>query len=135
MTGYERHINLLNKKDSKEITQEELNKECAYWFMDMFDEIRHRPLPSTPMDLAEYEVMTLKERSKVPIEFFQKPSIKMYFDQKSIIESQNLSNKYWLREFKKSIPAEDVVSHEKYQDKINDFENPMTLSQSYGWNK
>lgn len=116
---------LLLQHSSGKISLADLEKECAYWFMDCLSEVRVKAYPTPPAEYAEYEQMTLKEKSKIPPDFWHQGNIKNYVDQRSRIHAENYSNLQNLKDHKKNIPAEDSVANQKFQEHINDFEERL----------
>jgi hypothetical protein len=119
--------NILNKLQGRQITITEALQECAYWAIkDGFDELRVRPLPTRPHSQAfnEYELLPPKQRLKVDAQFFYKnPEINDYYTQVNMVRNKNKAVYSWLQDLKKYIPAEDIVSHEKIDMRLQDFKN------------
>ena len=122
LTGHERHAQLLRDLHSGKMKLDEVLKECAYWFCDLFDQMRIQPYPTPPAEYAEYEQMSLSEKSKVPKEFWWQPHIKQYTEVKQKIRESNLSLIENLKEHRKHIPQEDFVTQEKFREKLHDCE-------------
>ena len=114
---------LLAKYDSKQITLEELQKECAYWYLDCFNEIVVRPYPTPPHRYSEYASMDYAEKKEVPNAFWFLPEIKNYLDAKFLVKNENKSQISRMKEFINYIPESDFVARSKYQQKINEFES------------
>ena len=123
----EKHKQMVTDFQTNKITMEELEKECAYWFLDCFLEIRVRPMPSMPPDLAEYYAMPQREKNKTSAEFWKLNHIKNYMDQASAVSSENKARLIQLTEFKELIPQEDAVNRDRYQDKINEFKSILNV--------
>ena len=114
---------LLADYASKTITLDELNKECAYWYLDCFDEIHPKPYPSAPRDYQDYKSMSYEKRQKMSNEFWQSPTIKTYIEIKEQIKNENEAHVHNLKERIKNIPLEDFVSRSKFSQKIQEFES------------
>lgn len=113
---------LLGQHRSGEISLEELEKECAYWFMETFDTMHKRVLPTPPADYAEYQMLSYDRRQKIGIDFWHQRNIKEYLEIKEQIKNENQSRLIQLKEYKKHIPQEDFISIGKFNSKIEEFE-------------
>lgn len=113
---------LIDDRASGKITSEELNTECAYWYMDCFDEIHVKPLPTIPNRLREYYNSDEAMKQKTPKEFWQLDEIKNYFNQREKIVNENKDTLIKLKECMKDIPESDSVAKSKYRQKIMEFE-------------
>ena len=114
---------LLGKFHSKQITLDELNKECAYWYLDCFEEISIKAYPTQPNRYRDYVSMDYDEKKEVPRTFWLLNDIKDYLDQKFLIKNENKASHERLKEFINYIPESDFVARSKYQQKINEFES------------
>src|SRR3990167_9353504 len=112
---------LLTKFMNKEITQEQLDFECAMWYLDCFSEIRHKPEPTMPKRFADYDCMQQHEKRDVPKEFWHIPEVKSYLDQKELVKNENTAKLHWLKYFSKFIPENDFTNRDLYRQKIADF--------------
>ena len=114
---------LLADFHSKKITMEELNKECAYWYMDCFDEVRIKPYPTPPRRYVEYASMDYAEKKEVPNAFWLLPEIKNYLDAKFLVKNENKGELSRMKEFINYIPESDFVARQKFREKILEFES------------
>lgn len=112
---------LLIKLATNQITMNDLDREVAYWYSDCFSEIHVLQDPTPPPRFAEYEVMTTSEKKDISTAFWQKEDVKAFLDQRDSVRNRNRTELIRLREFKACIPQEDTVTHQKFQEKINDF--------------
>ena len=103
----------------------EFLSECAYWALrDGFDEIRSYQYPSEPRTTAyvEYAQFPREKRLRLDAKFFtDNPEINGYGTQRLFIYHKNKSLLEWLQDLKKYIPAEDVVSQQKIDNRISQF--------------
>lgn len=118
----EKSRKLLDDYEHGRITLADLNKECAYWYADCFEEVLPRPLPTMPQRFAEYQNSTVEEKKEYNNNFWQLPEIKSYLDQRESVKQENSDSLHKLREFLNYIPEEDFLTRRKYLDKISDFE-------------
>lgn len=116
-------VQLLADHATGKISTEELDKECAYWYMDCFLEVNPKPFPTPPPRFSEYQNSSYEEKKEYNNNFWLLPEIKSYVDQKESIKQENEDNVYKLKSFLKYIPEEDFVSRNKYEQKIRDFEH------------
>lgn len=100
----------------------DLNKECAYWYLDTFNTFEPRPDPTPPNEYLDYRNMPFEKKSKVSPDFFKIESIKNYLEFRDKVKAENFAHTMRLKEFVEHIPKEDVVSRSKYQQKLYDFE-------------
>lgn len=114
--------NLLDKLSRKEITMGELEKECAYWFMYCFDEVKPKPYPTMPKEYHEYLSLPFERKQKMSQEFWQQTIIKNYLDVKEKIKNENDANLFHLKNYLKHIPEGDFLAKSKFKEKIKDFE-------------
>ena len=114
---------LLADYASKKITMEQLDTECAYWYLDCLDELRVKPLPTAPKRYQDYLDCNWEEKKSYNQNFWQITEIKDYLDQKELIEQENKDNLFNLKKWLAIIPTSDSVARAKYQEKINDFES------------
>lgn len=113
---------LQDRRDGK-ITMEELQKECAYWFLDCFDTIHTEPEPPAPADYLDFMRLPFERRNKMAESFYQDPKIKLYLENKEKIKNRNSANILRLKEFKEAIPQEDFVAHQKFKEKLSELQN------------
>ena len=111
---------LLEQHAKGQITLEELNKECAYWYLDCFSELHKKPLPSIPQKYQEYLNSTYSGNKEYHNNFWLMEDVKGYLDQKELIENENKSVLIHLRNYIKQIPREDFLSISKFNEKINE---------------
>lgn len=116
-----KHLQMIADFQSGKLSMRELEIECIAWLLDCFSEIHVRAMPTMPPELADYQAMTYKERSKIGHEFWKQPNIKDYLDTKHLIKNENETRLKQLQEFYAIIPEEDTPTKEKYQQKINEF--------------
>lgn len=119
---WEKKNQLLDDYNSKKITLEELQKECAYWYLDCFDEISPRAFPSMPEEYRDFMAMPFEKRNKISNEFHNQPKVKDYLEQKQQVKNENKSKVYWLKEHLSHIPESDFVARSRFNEKLNDFE-------------
>ena len=117
----EKHKQMVEDFQSRKITMEELELETIHWFLDCFPEMHVRPMPTMPPELADYQAMNYKERSKIGQDFWKQTNIKDYLDTKHAIKQENESKLKQLLEFEAIIPEGDIPTREKYRDKINEY--------------
>ena len=109
---------LLGKFHSKQITLDELNKECAYWYLDCFEEISIKAYPTQPNRYRDYVSMDYDEKKEVPRTFWLLNDIKDYLDQKFLIKNENKGKK--INDWKKSDLLQLIEIHKslaKYKTK------------------
>lgn len=114
---------LLSDYASKKITMEELDRECAYWYLDCFEEIYPKPLPTPPNRYREYQEMDIMEKREIPNSFWLIPEIKNYIDQKTFIKEENKANLLNLKKFLAHIPQQDFTARNSFEQKIREFEH------------
>ena len=114
---------LLDDYRNKQITLEQLDTECAYWYLDCFDEIFPKSLPTVPNRLLEYYNSDQAMQQKTPKEFWLLPEVKNYLDQKELIVYENTDSLYNLKRHLSNIPDSDFVSKQKFKEKIMEFES------------
>ena len=119
---------LLGDRRNERITMEEFDRECAYWYLDCFDTIQTKPEPTAPADYLDFMRLPFERRNKMAESFYQDPKIKNYLEVKEKIKNENQCNILRLKEFKEYIPKEDVVSNQKFQQKLNELQ-----SKNYGF--
>ena len=105
------------------ISIEDLNKECAYWYLDCFDELKYKYPPSTPQRFLNFKNLSRDEQRSIPKEFWLHPEIKEYLDSKNLIRNENRTTIEKLKMFKQFIPEQDFVSRGSYNEKIDYFES------------
>jgi hypothetical protein len=116
--------NLLKQLWEGQITQEEFQKENAYWALECgFNELIPHPEPSMPQSLREYFAIPDKERKKVDFKKYMdvNPEIPVYYSNKAMIHDKNKSNLKWLKELKTYIPSDDTVNQQKLDTRIQEF--------------
>ena len=114
---------LLTKFSTKQISLKELATECAYWYLDCFDEIKIKPLPTIPNRLQEYYNSDEAMRQKTPREFWLLEEVRNYFDQKKLVEHENKTNLYHLKTHLEHIAPGDFIAIQKFREKIIEFES------------
>lgn len=119
---WEKKNDLLKQHREGKISLEELQKECAYWFVDCIEEMKPRPEPTRPRDFEEYASMPFEKRAKISSEFWQQPQIKGYLEIREQIKNENNANMFWIKEHIKHIPEEDFVSRNALRNKLTEFE-------------
>lgn len=114
---------LLKRLESKEITMEEFEKECAYWMLSMVNDFKYKELPEIPSDLEEFYDHRLKDPSyKLSSEFWELPHVKLYLIEARRIKADNSSNFYWLKWMRQRIPKEDTVALGKIKGVLKTYE-------------
>jgi len=106
----------------KEITMDELDMECAYWYLECFSEIHPKPYPTPPDRYRNYSSMDAYEKKEVPNSFWLMADVKEYLDQKFMIKNENRTILKNLKKFLLQIPESDFVARSKYNEKIREFE-------------
>lgn len=114
---------LVSEYENKKINMEQLDVECAYWYLDCFGEIRLKAEPSPPNRLIDYRSMPFDRKIKVPQEFWHNPEIKSYLEQKDSVKQENVATLAHLKKWMSIIPESDFVARQKFREKINDFES------------
>lgn len=112
---------LLGDFQSKKITMQELDTECAYWYLDCFAEIHRRPTPTTPSRYQEYLNSSHDEKKNYNKNFWGLPDIKTYLNEKEYIEQEHKDFIFHLEKWKALIPEGDVLAHTKFFEKICEF--------------
>lgn len=113
---------LLAQYASKEISLSEIQKECAYWFLETFDTFNNRIAPTPPPDYTEYKNLSYEKRQRIGNDFWFQKNIKDYLDMKEQIKNENTAKLHQLKEMKSYLPPEDFLSISKYNAKIEEFE-------------
>ncbi len=112
---------LLKRKMSGELTQEQFEKEIAYWTMvDAFEALKYCPLPIPPEKMIEYWNMTDEVRGYNQ-DIFKREDVRTYLEMKGDAELTNKTRYDMLNELMKTIPEEDITNREKITVKINEF--------------
>lgn len=105
---------LLGRLNSKEITMEEFDRECAYWMLQYLNDYRWLPSPTIPNELTDYwRRRQINNKTDVSEAFWQKPVIKKYIATEAHIRATNLGSMHWLKFMKKHIPQDDVVNQKR----------------------
>lgn len=118
MNASEQSGQLLDKFNHGKISLDELNFECAMWFMDSFKEMYIKPMPTMPRRYADYSTMPDHEKREMPKEFWNLPEIKNYLNSCDAIKHELQSHLINLKTFKQYLPKEDWINRKKYDDKI-----------------
>jgi len=128
---------LLKKLNDKQLTLEDFEKEIAYWYItDFLEQCYYKPLPTKPEAVKEFEQKHKSWKSEARkkgrdfdedlfLETQMKREVEYYYEEKDRIRNINASNYYWLKDLKKVISGEDVVSHQKLDIKINEFRQKL----------
>ena len=119
---WEKKNQLLDDVSSGKITMEDLEKECAYWFMECFSELHMKPYPTTPKRFVEFKLMSYEKQNKLGIDFWSHPEIKQYLELKDEIKNTNKANLYWLNHHMSKLPDGDFLAKQKFKEKILEFE-------------
>lgn len=98
MNPIEHKNHLLKELGSGALTMDQFLRECALWAIDTLDTMVYLNQPEKPSMLVEYECMDLKEKSKVKEDFWHLSPIVEYMKKKSWVDSNNHSNREWLKE-------------------------------------
>ena len=120
---------LLNRLETKQITMDEFDLECAYWlatFLDLdkdgMNELQWKPYPTEPEEVKVYYQKRAKDpKYTLPNSFWQQSYIVNWSNQSSGIAARNNSNWYWLNFLKNHIPQEDLVIHSKINETMRSF--------------
>ena len=112
---------LLSDFATNKITLSELIKECAYWFMECFEEVNVKPIPTAPREYFDYNSLPFEKKIKMSNDFWQMPIIKNYLETKQMIENENKAFVYHLNNYLSYIPVEDTVARQKYSEKLAEF--------------
>lgn len=127
--GPEKAKKLLADRASGKITIEELEIECAYWFLsdECFREIHPKPQPSVPDVMMEYyrSDKTRQTRINSDTDFWKRKDVYEYLNQKKMIQNENITNLWKLKEAKRIIPEADVALQSKLMMRINEFEDHL----------
>jgi len=96
--------------------------DCARWMMTNISEYHKRPLPTIPVDLAEYN-RKKKEDYKYTVhsDFFKQPHVAEYMATASAVECENKKNEFWLKFIRNTIPSDDVEAHKKINEQLSTY--------------
>lgn len=108
---------LVHKFQSKKITSQEFDKECAYWLMEYLNLMTYKPDPTMPVDLQELHAT----KRHATVEFWQLPEIKIYMAECEKVKAINLSNLHWLEFMKMSIPQNDTLNQKKVMEALRTY--------------
>ena len=116
---------LLNNLQQGKISMEEFDIEVAYMAMNCgFDELKPHPMPEKPSVLLDYENLDDKEKSQVGSSFWHQREVAQYIKQQSMIISENLGSKEWLKELVYRFgKIGDIVNRNKCKEALNVFTN------------
>lgn len=126
-TQYSHIANTMIKqlRDGK-ITLKEYFIKCAYWGMKTLEDIYFRSLPTKPLKVIEFEQIPYSSRQKLGWGFFNDhPGIMGYYEERKRVETENSTDLYNLKMYKKYIPESDIESHKKLDKRIMDFKMKM----------
>ena len=113
---------LLEKLDTKKLTLEDFMQEIAYWIVKELDDITPRQYPHKPEEVWQYEELSQQKFFDKGKHYRESSVIQEYYNTCSWVKHQNQSNLWWLREAKKRIPEEDILTHKRLEEKILEFE-------------
>lgn len=117
---------LLKQLRTKEITLNEFLMQSAYWGVKTMDSVYFRSLPTKPLEVVEYEQLSYSKRTRLTKEYYEdNPGVLKYYEDKDRILRNNKDNLWGLKEYKKYIPESDVKSHEKFDERIQEFKIKM----------
>ena len=111
---------LLERFNTGKINMEELDRECAYWFVETLETISRKPDPTKPHRLAEYEEMDYSDKKEVPLAFWHIFEIKDFMEKREMVRNENKANIYWCEYWTTKLPEEDFVNRQKLKDKANE---------------
>lgn len=120
-------LDMTDKHKGGKISSADLDRECAYWFLDCFEEINPRTEPTPPLKYVEFKRMPIEKQFKVQDEILLQPEIRNYLDMKDQVKNWNNSKVLQLKEFKSYLPEEDFISRKRYEEKLNDFIAPSVV--------
>lgn len=114
---------LFLRRTSGKITEEEFNKELAYWMLaEHFEGVKYTPMPM-PIGLTkEYFDLAKDERRKVKPEFFENQEVKDFFSMKEVAQEQDKEAIRSLRQLLSVLPEDDEVNRKKVQDKLDNIQ-------------
>ena len=88
---------LLKQFEAKEITYADFEKECTYFaLMCGFEELKEYLLLPCPHELSQYSYLEPEQKNKLGKEFWTKPEISYYINEKHRIQTINKTNMGWL---------------------------------------
>lgn len=103
---------LLARFEKKQISEQEFDKEIAYWMLQFPEELMWSVYPSMPKDLMDYQN---KKRAQpmfqIAESFWQQSHIKEYLAKDRHARCQNVANRHWLSFLKRHIPQGDEKQH------------------------
>lgn len=127
-------LRLLGRLRSREWDISQFLGECAYWTLrEGFADLTPSSLPTPPDTDAFREFSNLSPAQKKKMQqdfFFQNPEINAYFGKVFFVHQENMAVLKWLQEIREYVPREDILSLEKIEVRILEFqaffdENPV----------
>jgi hypothetical protein len=111
-------VELLNKLQTKQITQEEFNKELGYWMLHTgFDNQFYMQVPKPEGILKEYYDLSHDDRKKITKDFFEQEEVRTFMAKKSEAQKNNNDCIGWLQDLLGFLPEDDSVNRERVSEK------------------
>ena len=118
----ERMKTLLKDLAENKMTMDELDKECAYWYISYYDILHPLPKIKKPIILEEYDTLNPEDKGKMSDKFWRQEIVMQYFKESTKVNNHNNSTLFNLKKFIHYIPEGDTITREKFKTLIREYE-------------